>query len=55
MKFIITNWFQNFADLKLDEAESVLEGDLPEAAEPLEELFHVALADVVTDVADVHT
>ena len=22
---------------------------------PLEELFHVALADVVTDVADIHT
>ena len=39
--------------LKLDEAEAVLEGDLPEAAEPLEELLHVALAHVVADVADV--
>ena len=40
--------------LKLDEAEAVLEGDLPEGAEPLEELFHVPLADVVPDVADVY-
>ena len=41
--------------LKLDEAEAVLEGDLPEAAEPLEELLHVALADVVPHAADVHS
>merc|ERR1719220_3242934 len=40
--------------LKLDETEAGLEGDLPEGAKPLEELFHVALANVVPDVADVH-